>query len=389
MKKPHGKTKALIIVLLISTIISGCIYTVQTGDRDDGIIPLTDREIEKYNETFETIIIDDQGNRTVNPLSYFFTSHYDRPEDIDINSFLRYFPSDGDVGEGAEFDALKKETNWHFGKDITPERMPVPIHKFHRETINEILEKYMDITLDDLSSPSFGDLIYLDEYDAYYNFTSDFAAGTFYCTHGEREGDVVRLYNEYVTLTIKEQGDDFLFLSHRPLEKVIEGYENIKDFAIPVSIKPRGYIPEPVLDYALEYVNEKISDFKYIDRGKITGLKRMNGGSIDNNLDVQIWLLEYRLLPQKWADTDLPEGISMEDMEGESWITEGDSNGQPHLLLAHIIDEDRWDRVCVTNTQVITEEYGSAEMLERYGDQYTAAALELYQRKIKGQDIDK
>ena len=68
--------------------------------------------------------------------------------------------------------------------------MPVPTHKITAKSVNEFLLKYTGITLDDLSGVGAEDVIYLAEYDSYYNFTSDFAAGTFNCTHGEREGDV-------------------------------------------------------------------------------------------------------------------------------------------------------------------------------------------------------
>ena len=43
----------------------------------------------------------------------------------------------------------------------------VPIHKFTSDTINKVLQKYANITLDDLNGIG-KDLIYLNEYDAYY-----------------------------------------------------------------------------------------------------------------------------------------------------------------------------------------------------------------------------
>lgn len=59
---------------------------------------------------------------------------------------LRYFPSDGDVTDVVEFDALKAAENWPFGADVTLNSMSVPIHKFSSGTVNEALEKYMGIT---------------------------------------------------------------------------------------------------------------------------------------------------------------------------------------------------------------------------------------------------
>ena len=48
-------------------------------------------------------------------------------------------------------------------------------------------------------------------------FYHDFAAGTFHCTHGEIQGDIV-LFGEAVVLA-KKQDDDYL-TSHQRIERV-------------------------------------------------------------------------------------------------------------------------------------------------------------------------
>ncbi|HOJ12386.1 MAG TPA: M56 family metallopeptidase [Clostridiales bacterium] len=391
-KKPKMAIYTLIAVLLIAAIAVGCTFTGAKGKKDK-IVPLTDKEIQQYNKVFETISFDEQDNVIINPFSHFFKSYYDRPEDIDLALFLRYFPSEEDVTDKAEFRALMATENWPFGADMTMERMPVPIHKFPTETINRTLQKNMGITLDDLKSIETESLIYLKEYDAYYNFTSDFAAGTFYCTHGETQGDIIRLYNEFVTLTLKKCDDGFLFVSHQRIEKETHDINKIKDFGIAVSIKPRGHIPEAVLDYALEFVTKQIDHYNNIgknppsgsrtytiDGAKIINLTKMNTGTASLVTDIQMWLLEYRLRPDNPNNVVLAGGMIMEDMEGETWITEWGSTGQPYLVLAHNIEEDTWERICITNTDAIMFDYNTPEMLERYGDKYTAAAMELYQK---------
>ncbi|NCB50284.1 MAG: hypothetical protein EOM54_00185 [Clostridia bacterium] len=60
--------------------------------------------------------------------------------------------------------------------------------------------------------------LYLKEYDAYYNFTSDAGFGSFTCTRGERQGDIVFLYGQTAALTLVMQDDGFLFLSHQQVE---------------------------------------------------------------------------------------------------------------------------------------------------------------------------
>jgi len=240
-KKNKMATYTLIAVLLIAAVAVGCTFT-GAKDNKNKIVPLTEKEVQRYNKIFEPLIFDEQGNDSPNPLSHFFTSYYDKPEDIDLPNFLRYFPPDEDVTDETEFKALKEAKNWPFGDDIALKRMPVPIHKFSAKTVNEALQKNMGITLDDLSGVGTKDLIYIKEYDAYYNFTSDFAAGIFYCTHGETQGDIVRLFNEFVTLTLKKQGDDYLFISHQRIGEGTDANSATKDLGVAVSIKPRGYI---------------------------------------------------------------------------------------------------------------------------------------------------
>ena len=66
------------------------------------------------------------------------------------------------------------------------------------------------------------DVNYLAEYDAYYNYTSDYAPGMFICTRGEIDGDIVRLYEESDigtdVLTLKKSGVSYLIVAHQQIE---------------------------------------------------------------------------------------------------------------------------------------------------------------------------
>lgn len=214
-QKPKMGAYTLAAVALVMAVTAGCTFTGAKTTGTEETVLLSEAEIEQYNKVLEPLITDAQGNTAVNPLSHFLTSYYDRPEDIDLAECLRYFPAENDVTDEAEFEALKSAGNWPFGADMTLERMPVPIHKYPSDAVNETLQKYAGVALNDLSGAGADELIYLKEYDAYYNFTSDFAAGVFVCTSGERQGDIVRLYGKHATLTLKKQGDGFLFVSHR------------------------------------------------------------------------------------------------------------------------------------------------------------------------------
>ena len=116
--------------------------------------------------------------------------------------------------EPGEFEALKSLENWPFAAE-TLENMPVPIHKFTSQVIDGALLEYMGITLSDLEDVRRDVLPYLSEYDAYYTFTSDFGPGTFSCTTGERQADIIRFYGDGSTLVLREAGDGkYLFVSH-------------------------------------------------------------------------------------------------------------------------------------------------------------------------------
>lgn len=145
---------------------------------------------------------------------------------MNLEQFPRYFPDDGVVEEAnitqaensAELQALMAHPPWPFGAD--PAFVNVPIHCYTRETVDQVLEQYAGITSADLAGVGADELIYLEEYDAWYNFTSDFAAGTMSCDYGTRNGNRVTLYStpgengsRYV-LELEELQDGFHILSY-------------------------------------------------------------------------------------------------------------------------------------------------------------------------------
>ncbi len=405
-KKPKMFAMTFVAVLLVVFIAVGCTFT---GARNNAeIVSLTEEEVEKYNKILEPFVSDEDGNLTINPLSHFLRSYYDKPENLNLAEFLRYYPSDEDVTNETEFEALKAHKNWPFGADATLDNMPVPIHKFYYASVNEVLGKYMGISLEDLSGIGMNEIIYLKEYNAYYNFTSDAGFGSFVGTSGETQGDIIRLYSKSAVLVLKKQKDGFLFVSHQPIEEGAgnnddnnidndNNNDNADSVNIDIKVEAEGDIPDPVLDYAREYVELQIefyseigkypplSDMEYtITDAKITGLTVMNTGTAGLNHGISMYLLEYRLRPDKPENVVLAGGMRMEEIDGESWITEWGSTGQPYLLLAwdNIGMETLWQSICVTNTDIITQDYGTPEMLERYGNEFTAAAMELYKKNV-------
>ncbi|MGI5970551.1 MAG: hypothetical protein ACOX7P_02340 [Oscillospiraceae bacterium] len=193
-------------------------------------------------------------------------------------------------------------------------------------------------------------------------------------------------------LTLKLQGDGFLIVSHQltggATSQIAEDAS-----ALSVKLEAEGDFPQEVIDYAVEYVSLQADCYKElgaappsgsegyaITDAKITGLTQINTGTAGLTSGVNMYLLEYRLRPDRPENVVLAGGMQMEEIDGEDWLTEWGSTGQPYLLLAWDGSgaETTWQRIGVTNTDVITQDYGTPEMLEQYGNEFTAAAMELY-----------
>ena len=163
---------------------------------------------------------------------------------------------------------------------------------------------------------------------------------------------------------------------------------------VDISVEMENDVPEASIEYAKDYITQRIDNYHEgwpefasgcsVTAAKITGITQVNTGTAGLNTGVNLYLLEYRLRVDGNVDAVLVGGMSYEEIDGENWITEWSSVGQPYLLL--YCDgsgtEPAWDRICVTNTDVIMQDYGTPEMLAQYGNAYTAAAIELYNKYL-------
>jgi len=131
-------------------------------------------------------------------------------------------------------------------------------------------------------------------------------------------------------------------------------------------------VPSVVKEYATEYMQNMIDYYNSIENhtiveGKISGLTQMNTGTASLTKNIQMWLLEYRLLPENPDKILMAGGMMMED----GWLTEYSSAGQPLLVVEYDYDTSEWRRIGVTNTLGVQEEF--------MGD-YSEAAMAMYER---------
>ena len=165
----------------VDSRFAGAVQPSQIAENSPSVIgggrPLTVEEVAWFNDWFEPIVQDKQGNDIgVNPRCCFLTSFYEDVTELNFEEFMRYFPGDGSRTSEAEFEALRGVDGWPFDWVESLEKMPVPVHKYPKRLVDLILGEYAGISTEDLDTSS---VAYLPEYAAYYNYTSDFGPGMF------------------------------------------------------------------------------------------------------------------------------------------------------------------------------------------------------------------
>ena len=217
------KLLALLLACVCTLALFGCAGAnddKSDGGPEDDWAPLTEAQIEEFKELFaSTADVTDETTgeyryTTSTPVSCFFTSHYDDPRDIDLAEFLRYCPlsttlGDADVEEfHAVLDTLGIEDAERFK---VPDDWAVPVRRIPKSDVSALLTQWSDITVDDLCNQD--GVTYLAQYDAFYEFTSDFGPGSFIPMGGEQYGDNIRLWNgdgegthNELTLRVRQDG---------------------------------------------------------------------------------------------------------------------------------------------------------------------------------------
>ena len=116
---------------------------------------------------------------------------------------------------------------------------------------------------------------------------------------------------------------------------------------------------------------------------KVVGLERRCRLMETETHIIELYRLEYRLLPSEPDHVVLAGGMQMED----GWITEYGSTGQPYfaILCDSSSGEETWTLMGKTNTNSINLDYNSDEMKAKYADRYAAAAMELYKAYLRAQ----
>lgn len=172
-----------------------------------------------FFEGLFAVMVERDGENEINPLNCFLTSYYDSAAELDMQAFLRYFPGSESGGE-AEFEALRALPGWPFAELADISDMPVPLSRYDAESVRQALWAYAGLGLEDVDISPESRVYYLEAYDAFYNYTSDFGLEQPDFYRGERQGDTVRLYWQHWydgerELSLKETESGWQLLSHR------------------------------------------------------------------------------------------------------------------------------------------------------------------------------
>ncbi|MBE7017838.1 MAG: M56 family metallopeptidase [Ruminococcaceae bacterium] len=134
-----------------------------------------------------------------------------------------------------------------------------------------------------------------------------------------------------------------------------------------------------IISYAVDIMISQIDHYVFM-RGieiidaKLTALECISTGAADQYGNaVEMYRVEYRLLPKNADGILLTDDMKMED----GWLTEWSSEGQPYMLF-YLGDGNYREILRFINTEELDATYSTDTMLERYGNKYTAAAMEIY-----------
>jgi hypothetical protein len=185
---------------------------------------LSQKTLDRLAEMFEPEISMGNNASAFNPNTLFcyFSSEYDKPEEMDLEQFLRYYPAFSECFEWTEEQEKKlldsavwKQT---FG-DMKMIDTPTPVRLFDPQELNKGLEYYAGIRIQDI--PTWQEGRYVPEIDRYLNTTSDAGGAIFVPAAGSKENGKVVLQSapdgegSESVLTLQEKDGRYRILSYR------------------------------------------------------------------------------------------------------------------------------------------------------------------------------
>ena len=210
-----SRTLLLVIVAVFTiSFLAGCSPAVGAGTAIPDITPLTDEELAFFNGN------DFFNGEYMNIRNQFLSSLYSSPEKIDL--FELFYCGNG-LEANPPTDKEMSAVLAYLGWDLAD----CALEKNSRANMDEILTRYMGLTLADTDGVGLENMTFLAEHDAFYHFHGDTnyrLSITF--TNGERIGNTIELYYEDAfysdgskVLTLQEVDGNYFFVSNALLSE--------------------------------------------------------------------------------------------------------------------------------------------------------------------------
>lgn len=175
---------------------------------------LTDDEVNQIKKVFVEKRPGSEFDEIKNITSNFFKAgSYNDPKEMDLDSFIKYFPGKVLEENSDEFKTtLEKLKKLDSFSEFELSAKLMPLVEIDKNLVDATLKKYAGIVSDDVKSKD--KCLYLKENNAYYTFVSDVSIGTFYPTEGEIKGNDLVLKSNYATLTLENKDGKYFIKSY-------------------------------------------------------------------------------------------------------------------------------------------------------------------------------
>ena len=156
-----------------------------------------------------------------------------------------------------------------------------------------------------------------------------------------------------------------------------------------VVLKSENRIPKAAVEYAQEAIRKSAEGFNRTWKNhnfqlSVTEAELMmdsiSTGAASENVSIQMYEVGFRMRLEGDAKQYFGEGMKYEEVDGVCWLTGYSNTDVVYIFLSceEKDGEEIWTRLGMINPEDLEFYYGTEEMQEKYGNIYTAAAMEIY-----------
>ena len=164
-----------------------------------------------------------------------------------------------------------------------------------------------------------------------------------------------------------------------------------KNNGLPVVLKSENKIPKAAVEYAEEYIRRSAEGYNSMWKNNGFPLSVIEAelmmtsirtGTASENISIQMYEVGFRMKLEGDAEQYHGARIEYEEENEVYWMTGYSNTNVIYIVLSceEKNGEEIWTRLGMIIPEDLELYYGTEEMQEKYGNMYTAAAMELYNR---------